>query len=212
MSVNFTPLRPGDAYLRETKVNAAVTGTVILAGVSGMEARSNNLMGDEEMAIHSNRRETLALSLALTAAPAVALGDDDSVSAEAALMAFLRSFAACDLPTMEAAFAPDATSFDALTASTGEPAPPRASLKRAPGMPERMRQIALTLPKERPGPPYHRPDLIQDLLVQVVGDMALCTFHFDNPERLGRRTIVLVRRERQWRILHIHASNQQFGS
>lgn len=160
--------------------------------------------------MHSNRREALGMGLALTAAPAVALVDDDAASAEAAVMAFLRSFAACDLPAMEAAFAPDATSFDALVAGADELAPARASLKRAPGMPEKMRQIALTLPKERTGPPYHRPDLIQDLLVQVAGDMALCTFHFDNPDRLGRRSIVLVRSARQWRILHIHASNQQF--
>jgi ketosteroid isomerase-like protein len=160
--------------------------------------------------LDSNRREALGIGLALTATPTVATGSDDAGSAEAALMAFLRSFAACDLPAMEAAFAPDAMSFDAVNAGTSDPAPDRQKLKRAPGMPAGMRRIALALPKERPGPPYHRPDLVQDLHVQVVGDMALCTFHFDNPERLGRRTIVLVRRNGDWRILHIHASNQQF--
>lgn len=30
------------------------------------------------------------------------------------------------------------------------------------------------------------------------------------PDRLGRRTIILVRRANVWRILHVHASNQQF--
>jgi ketosteroid isomerase-like protein len=157
----------------------------------------------------SNRREALGIGLTLTAAPVAALNGDDAASAEAALMAFLRSFAACDLPAMEAAFAPDATSFNAVNAGTGDPAPERQSLKRAPGMPDGMRRLALTLPKERPGPPYHRPDLINDLMVQVVGDIALCTFHFDNPERLGRRTVILVRRAGGWKILHLHASNQQ---
>lgn len=158
----------------------------------------------------SNRREVIGIGLALTAAPAAAREDDGTASAEAALMAFLRCFAACDLPAMEAAFAPDATSFDGLTAGSQSPAPERAALKRAPGMPEGMRRIARALPQERPGPPYHRPDLIHDLMVQVEGDVALCTFHFDNPDRLGRRTIILVRRAGLWRILHIHASNQQF--
>lgn len=158
----------------------------------------------------SNRRETLGLGLALTATPAAAFVPDDKASAEAALMAFLRSFADCDLAAMEAAFAPDATSFDAVTASPQFAVPARDGLKRAAGMPAGMRRIALAMPKERSGPPFHRPDLIQDLLVQVAGDVALCTFHFDNPDRLGRRSIVLVRREGQWRILHIHASNQQF--
>jgi hypothetical protein len=114
----------------------------------------------------SNRREALGIGLTLTAAPVAALNGDDAASAEAALMAFLRSFAACDLPAMEAAFAPDATSFNPVNAGTGDPAPERQSLKRAPGMPDGMRRLALTLPKERPGPPYHRPDLINDLMVQ----------------------------------------------
>jgi hypothetical protein len=72
-----------------------------------------------------------------------------------------------------------------------------------------MRRVAERMKRERPGPPYHRPDQIDDLLVQVVGDMALCTFMFDSPDRIGRRTIVLVRRAGAWRILHIHASNLQ---
>ncbi len=161
----------------------------------------------------ANRREALglggSLGLALAAAPAMASGADDAAAAEAALRAFLRSFANCDLPAMEAAFAPDAASFDALTASANGALPDKARMKRAPGMPALMRRIAQTFPKQRPGPPYHRPDLIQDLLVQVVGDVAICTFHFDNPDRLGRRSIVLVRRSGAWRILHLHASNLQ---
>ena len=156
----------------------------------------------------ANRREAMALGLALAAAPAAA-GQDDKAAAEAVLRAFLRSFANCDLAAMEAAFAPDATSFDALTAGPNAPAPTLASMKRAPGMPATMRRVAEALPKERSGPPYHRPDLIDGLLVQVAGDMALCTFMFDKPDRLGRRTIVLVRRDGAWKILHIHASNLQ---
>ncbi|WP_017668597.1 DUF4440 domain-containing protein [Sandarakinorhabdus sp. AAP62] len=157
----------------------------------------------------TNRRQAIGLGLALTAAPVAAAGENDAASAEAALRAFLRSFANCDLPAMEAAFAPDATSFDALTASAGAALPAKDSMKRHPGMPPTMRRIAEQLPKERPGPPYHRPDLIDDLLVQVVGDVAICAFHFDSPNRLGRRSIVLVRRAGDWRILHLHASNLQ---
>lgn len=165
--------------------------------------------GDAMRKDGASRREAIGLGLLVTAAPAVAAASDDAASAEAALRAFLRSFADCDLPAMEAAFAPDATSFDGLTASAGGALPERASLKRAPGMPAGMRRVAERMKQERPGPPYHRPDIIHDLLVQVAGDMALCTFHFDNPDRLGRRTIVLVRRAGTWRILHIHASNLQ---
>jgi hypothetical protein len=156
----------------------------------------------------TNRRETLGLGLLLAASPTMAAGDD-AASAEAALRAFLRSFADCDLAAMDAAFAADATSFDALTAGGPGPLPTLAAMKRAPGMPATMRRVAKRMKQERPGPPYHRPDQIDDLLVQVVGDMALCTFMFDSPDRIGRRTIVLVRRGGAWRILHIHASNLQ---
>jgi ketosteroid isomerase-like protein len=158
----------------------------------------------------SNRREAIGIAMAITAAPAAAHSQNDAAEAEVALMAFLTNFAACDLAAMEAAFAPEATSFDGIYAGSALATPLRESLKRAPGMPAGMRRIALALPKERPGPPYHRPDLIHDLMVQVEGDVALCTFHFDNPDRIGRRTIVLVRRSASWRILHIHASNQNF--
>ena len=160
----------------------------------------------------TNRRETLGLGLLLAASPAMAAaaeGADDAASAEAALRAFLRSFADCDLVAMEAAFAPDATSFDALTAGPNAPVPTLTAMKRAPGMPAIMRRVAERMKQERPGPPYHRPDQIDDLLVQVIGDMALCTFQFDDPDRIGRRTIALVRRDGVWRILHLHASNLQ---
>lgn len=157
----------------------------------------------------TSRREAIGLGLALTAAPVAAASQADAASAEAALRAFLRSFANCDLPAMEAAFAPDATSFPGLYAGPKQDVPPLDSLKRAPGMPEGMRRLAETLPKTRPGPPYHRPDLIHDLLVQVEGPVAICSFHFLDPDRIGRRTIVLARRGGTWRILHLHASNLQ---
>lgn len=159
---------------------------------------------------HASRRDAMGLGLALAAVPAAAVAaQDDAAAAEAALRAFLRSFADCDLAAMEAAFAPDATHFDALTAGPNQPVPSLTSMKRGNAMPAGMRRVAESMKKERPGPPYHRPDIINDLLVQLVGDVAICSFHFDRPDRIGRRTIVLVRRKGAWRILHLHASNLQ---
>jgi hypothetical protein len=154
----------------------------------------------------TSRRAAIALGLTLVAAPAAA-DTDAAASAEAALRACLQSFANCDLPAMEAAFAVDSTNFPGLYAGPRQEVPPLDSLKRAAGMPDGMRRLAETLPKTKPGPPYHRPDLIRDLLVQVEGNVAICTFHFLEPDRIGRRTIVLVRRAGTWRILHLHASN-----
>ena len=157
----------------------------------------------------TSRREAITLGLALAAAPVAAASPSDAASAEAALRAFLHSFAWGDVAAMEAAFAPDATSFDGLTASANGTLPARDSMKRARGMPAGMRRAAETAKRENQGPPYLTVETIHDLLVQVVGDVAVCSFHFDDPERLGRRSIVLARRHGAWRILHLHASNLQ---
>lgn len=66
--------------------------------------------------------------------------------------------------------------------------------------------IALSLPKDHPGPPYQ--DLTpRDLVIQMGQDMAVCTFHLDYPHMLCRRIVVLALREARWKIIHIHASN-----
>lgn len=121
---------------------------------------------------------------------------------QAALLAFLRAFENCDLPRMEAAFAPDATCFDRAPADPADLAP----YHRAMGMPAGMRHLALTLPKTVPGPPYHRVDP-QGLACVLHGDIALCTFELEGDDNLGRRTVVLRNEADGWKIIHIHASN-----
>ena len=57
------------------------------------------------------------------------------------------------------------------------------------------------------GPPFQRL-APEELRVAMLGaDAAVATFHLRNPERLARRTIVLRRRDRGWRIAHLHATN-----
>jgi len=47
----------------------------------------------------------------------------------------------------------------------------------------------------------------EGLLIQRYGRTAIVTFHLGSGERfLARRTIVMVRRNRQWKITHLHAS------
>jgi hypothetical protein len=108
---------------------------------------------------------------------------------------------------MEAAFAKDAVSFDRVSASSraSDPLDPKA-FRRQLGMPAGMRALAQTLPTSQAGPPYQKLEPA-DLLIQISEDMALCTFHLESPGRLGRRSIVLVRSDGDWKILHIHASN-----
>jgi ketosteroid isomerase-like protein len=65
--------------------------------------------------------------------------------------------------------------------------------------------IFADVPNERPGPPYLniRP---RDLMVQMLGDAAVVTFHLETGPTLNRRTVVFVRRGDRWLIAHLHAS------
>ena len=47
----------------------------------------------------------------------------------------------------------------------------------------------------------------KDLRIQLFGDIAIVTFHLDDkPGFLNRRTIVLNKTEKGWKIVHLHAS------
>ena len=156
-------------------------------------------------ALDLSRRLVLGALVAAPAVPVTASAAEDEV--RAALMAFLKAFADCDLPRMEAAFAPDANCFDRTVMSArGATGLRLDDWRRIAGMPPGMRKLAQTLPATQPGPPYQSLDP-QDLLVQATADMALCTFHLVSQHVLCRRTIVMARRGGAWKILHIHASN-----
>jgi len=47
----------------------------------------------------------------------------------------------------------------------------------------------------------------RDMLIQLYGQTAVLTFHLGNGEKyLARRTLVMVKRKKEWKIAHLHAS------
>jgi ketosteroid isomerase-like protein len=57
-----------------------------------------------------------------------------------------------------------------------------------------------------PGPPYlHLAP--KEMQVQVFGDSALVTFMLINDHRISRRSLLFVRQEHTWKLVHLHASN-----
>jgi len=46
----------------------------------------------------------------------------------------------------------------------------------------------------------------KELKIQMLGDVAIVTFHLDDPGLFGRRTIVLKKINMKWLIVHLHAS------
>ncbi len=154
------------------------------------------------------RRKAIAAAAAGCAAivdlgaTAVPLPTTDPAGPEKALRAFLRAFENCDLPAMEAAFAPEATSFD-----RAPPVPGDLSLyRRKSGMPAGMRQLALALPTAQLGPPYHHLQPA-NLSVERYDDFAIAMFELEGADNLGRRTVILRRYGEHWLIVHLHASN-----
>ncbi|GAB2812128.1 hypothetical protein GCM10027043_09550 [Ferruginibacter profundus] len=58
---------------------------------------------------------------------------------------------------------------------------------------------------QKTAPPYL--DIVpEDLKIQLTGNIAIVTFHLKDPDMLGRRTIVLQKKNDQWLIIHLHAS------
>jgi len=62
------------------------------------------------------------------------------------------------------------------------------------------------------GPPYlHLKP--RELRVERYGDAGLVTFMLDGPgDRVGRRTLLFVRENNEWKLAHLHASNINLGS
>ena len=47
----------------------------------------------------------------------------------------------------------------------------------------------------------------RDMLIQLYGQTAVVTFHLGSGEKyLARRTLVMVKRKKEWKIAHLHAS------
>lgn len=127
---------------------------------------------------------------------------DDTL--ERTLVGFLDAFAHLDWEAFRAYFADDASVFFPMTE---HPA-------RANGRDEVERLFHSVFDRARaasPGPVYL--DLEpRDLLIREVGDMAIASFHLNDPGVLCRRTLVFVRAEAKWKILHLHASNMPLMS
>lgn len=48
----------------------------------------------------------------------------------------------------------------------------------------------------------------KDIFIQVYGNNAIVTFHLGNGvTHLSRRTLVMVKKKKEWKIVHLHASN-----
>jgi ketosteroid isomerase-like protein len=60
--------------------------------------------------------------------------------------------------------------------------------------------------KREPGPPYMNMIPV-GTKIQLLGNVAVVTFHLKGEEVVSRRTLVLQKRSGKWLIVHLHASS-----
>ena len=146
------------------------------------------------------QRSTLVLILVSAISIVSYAEPPDSAEAEIrkTLADFIQAFDNLDWDRFRASFADDATVFY-----------PREFPNRANGRREYERTFQKVFDRIRAGRnqgPYMdiQP---RDLRLQIVGNIAIVTFHLDDrPAFLNRRTIVLQKRPSGWKIIHLHAS------
>jgi non-heme chloroperoxidase len=142
----------------------------------------------------------------LTGAAAPAGGDSrlrfppDSAAVMETLERFLLSFGNLEWEAFRGHFHDQATAFHPL------PTSPRRNDGR-PELEATFHGFFEAVRARTPGPPFLQLDPL-DLRVQMLGDVAIATFHLATPDPsvLGRRTVVLRREGDRWLIVHLHAS------
>ena len=125
--------------------------------------------------------------------------DEDEI--QAFVSQFLSAFENLDMPAFSACFSDEATVF------FPSPEPPFRVIGRSAVQRQFEHVFAGIRKSAASGPPYHRLDP-HDVLIQALDlKTAIVSFHLINAERTARRTLVLVKSQGNWRILHLHASN-----
>jgi ketosteroid isomerase-like protein len=145
------------------------------------------------------------LVLVSSAAPQVQ-GDSNTLEAEvrAALAEFISAFNNLDWDRFRLSFDDNATVFY-----------PRAFPERANGRAEfekAFRGVFQQIRGGRTAGPYMdiQP---REIKIQMFDDIAVATFHLDDRQGfVNRRTIVLQKRDSQWKIVHLHASEVEIST
>ena len=148
----------------------------------------------------------LAVLVAIVPAVANAAPPQPAPADEAAVQkvvdGFIEALNGADVNAFIGFFAPDATLFFPL-ASLPLRLEDRQQIGTAFGA------FFEVVRKREPGPPYMNMIPV-GTKIQLLGNVAVVTFHFKGEDVVSRRTLVLQKRSGQWLIVHLHASNLQF--
>ena len=143
-------------------------------------------------------RRYIAIAVVLWSLFVLGQPASDEVAVRTTLDRFLVAFETLQWDAFRNSFADDATVFY-----------PRAMPQRADGREQfeaGFRKVFEQIRGNQTKPPYMRVEP-RDLQVQMLGEVAIITFHLDDrPGFLNRRTIVMKKFGNEWKIVHLHAS------
>jgi ketosteroid isomerase-like protein len=123
----------------------------------------------------------------------------DSLSVVQTMNGFLDAFTNLEWQKFSAYFAEEATAFFPPSSRF----PFRANTKTE--IETIFRKVFDNARKQKANAPYLdiQP---KEMKIQLLGAVAIVTFLLDDPEFLGRRTLVLKKGVNDWKIVHLHAS------
>ena len=130
------------------------------------------------------------------------------------LARFIRDFNNFDMDIVASYFADDATLFPRTFMSdsgTADMVLTDYCREDGPGPFKSLEKFAAELSAQSSGPPYMNLEPA-DTEIQVFGETAIVTFHLHDPGRHARRTFIFIKRNNDWKIIHLHASNVQINS
>ena len=125
--------------------------------------------------------------------------DADSIQVANRLSAFVDAFSNLQWDKFTGFFADDATAFFPPSANF----PYRANNKIEI---EKIFKSFFDVMRARKSSPPYLEIIPKDLRIQTLNSVAVVSFTLEDPGMLGRRTIVLEKRNDQWFIVHLHAS------
>ncbi|HQU34536.1 MAG TPA: nuclear transport factor 2 family protein, partial [Thermoanaerobaculaceae bacterium] len=141
----------------------------------------------------------VALTMAAAARPAAAAEPSkaEAASIQAVVNAFMEALDTANIEKFSALFAPDATAFFPLP-------PLYTRLENKDQITKVFTVFFDSVRKGKTGPRYM--NLVpKGQKVQLYGGTAVVTFHFEAPDLIARRTLVLTREGGKWLIVHMHA-------
>jgi ketosteroid isomerase-like protein len=127
----------------------------------------------------------------------------DSIQVTQTMAEFIDAFSNLKWDKFIAFFADDATAFFPPSANYPYRANNKIEIARI------FKALFDTVKARKSSPPYlsiHP----KDLRIQILNSMAIVTFTLDDPGMVGRRTIILEKRNDIWLIIHLHASGAAF--